>query len=120
MLLLTALSGVDKNILEVARIDGAGIVRTSLYITLPNISPMLFFTFVISLVNSFKIYRESYLMWGNYPDTSVYMLQNYLNNHFLKFNYQNIATAAIIFSIIIYLIVTIVFVAEKRMSDEIW
>lgn len=120
MLTLTALTGIDNNILEAARMDGAGMFRTSWYVTLPNISPILFFTFVISLVNSMKIYRESYLMWGNYPDKSVYMLQNYLNNHFTKLNYQNISTAAIIFSIVIYLIVMIVFLIEKKMSEEIW
>lgn len=120
MLILTALTGMDKNIIEAARIDGAGMLRTSWYVTLPNISPMLFFTFILSMVNSLKIYRESYLMWGTHPDKSVYMLQNYLNNHFAKMNYQNIATAAILFFFVIYVIVAVVFLLEKKASEQIW
>lgn len=120
MLILTALTGMDKNILEAARIDGAGVLRTTWYVTLPNISPMLFFTLILSMVNSLKIYRESYLLWGTHPDKSVYMLQNYLNNHFLKLNYQNISTAAIIFFFIIYVIVAVVFMLEKKVSEQIW
>lgn len=120
MLVLTALIDINNSILEASRIDGAGIFRTTWYVTLPNITPILLFTFVISLINSMKIYRESYIMWGNYPDTSVYMIQNYLNNHFAKLNYQNISSAAIMFFIYIYFIVTIVFILEKKKSEDIW
>ncbi len=120
MLILTALTGVDKNILEAVQMDGAGMLRSAWYVTLPNISPILFFTFVLSMVNSLKIYRESYLLWGTHPDQSVYMLQNYLNNHFAKLNYQNISTAAILFFFIIYGIVAAVFMLEKKASEQIW
>lgn len=120
MLILTALTGMDKDMLESARMDGAGIIRITWSVTLPNISPMLFFTFILSMVNSLKIYRESYLLWGSYPDKSVYMLQNYLNNHFAKLNYQNISTSAILFFIAIYSIVAFVFMLEKRLSEQIW
>lgn len=120
MLILTALSGMSKDMLDAARIDGAGEIRQVWCVTLPNITPTLFFTFILSLVNSFKIFRESYLLYGNYPDDSVYMLQNYLNNHFAKMNYQNIATAAIIFAVIIYTVVALVFRAEKKWGESIW
>jgi multiple sugar transport system permease protein len=120
MLILTALTSMDKSMLEAARMDGAGLLRTTWYITLPNISPMLFFTFILSMVNSLKIYRESYLLWGTHPDKGVYMLQNYLNNHFAKLNYQNISTAAILFFFVIYAIVAVVFILEKKASEQIW
>ena len=120
MLILTALSGMSKDMLDASRIDGAGVVRQVWHVTLPNITPTLFFTFILSLVNSFKIFRESYLLYGSYPDDSVYMLQNYLNNHFAKMNYQNIATAAIIFAIIVYTVVALVFRTEKKWSESIW
>lgn len=120
MLIITALAGMNKEILDAAKIDGAGAVRTVWNVTLPNIAPTLFFTFILSIVNSFKIFRESYLLYGGYPDESVYMLQNYLNNHFAKLNYQNISTAAIIFFVIVYLIVAVLMRAEKKWSESIW
>lgn len=120
MLILTALIGMSKDMLDAAKIDGAGLVRTTWHVTLPNIAPTLFFTFILSVVNSLKIFRESFLLYTNYPDESVYMLQNYLNNHFQKLNYQNISTAAIFFAVIVYTVVAVVFVAEKKWSEQIW
>ena len=120
MILLTALAAMNKDMLDAARIDGAGPFRQTLHVTLPNLAPTLFFTLILSVVNSLKIYRESYLLYGNYPDQSVYMLQNYLNNHFVKLNYQNISTAAIIFAVIVYTVVAVLFAAEKKWSEKIW
>lgn len=119
MLLISALSNLDTSVYDAAKIDGAGAVRRTASIVLPMISPTLFFTFVLSVVNSLKIYRESYLLYGDYPDKSVYMLQNYLNNHFMKLNYQNIATAAIFFALIIYTVVALIFNAEKKRSEDL-
>lgn len=120
MLILTALTGMNKDMLDAARIDGAGFVRQTWHVILPNIAPTLFFTFILSVVNSLKVFRESYLLYGSYPDESVYMLQNYLNNHFAKLNYQNISTAAIIFAVVIYTVVAVMFRIEKKWSDSIW
>lgn len=120
MLILTALANMNKDILDAAKIDGAGTLRTAWSVTLPNIAPTLFFVFILSIVNSIKIFRESYLLYGAYPDENVYMLQNYLNNHFEKLNYQNIGTAAIFFALIVYTVVAIVFAVEKKWSDSIW
>lgn len=120
MLILTALTGMSKDMLDAAKIDGAGLLRTTWHVTLPNIAPTLFFTFILAVVNSLKIFRESFLLYTNYPDESVYMLQNYLNNHFQKLNYQNISTAAIFFAVIVYTVVAVVFVAEKKWSEQIW
>ena len=120
MLLLTALTGMKKDMIDAAKIDGAGTIRMTWYIVLPNITPTLFFTFILSVVNSLKIFRESFLLYSSYPDESVYMLQNYLNNHFQKLNYQNISTAAIFFAVIVYTIVAVVFRAENKWGKQIW
>ena len=120
MLMLTALSGMGRSMIEAARIDGANVFQQTVRVTLPNIAPTLFFTFILSVVNSLKVFRESYLLYGNYPDETVYMLQNFLNNHFAKLNYQYISTAAIFFAVIVYTVVAVVFVAEKKWSESIW
>ena len=120
MLMLTALSGMNRSMIEAARIDGANVFQQTVRVTLPNIAPTLFFTFILSVVNSLKVFRESYLLYGNYPDETVYMLQNFLNNHFAKLNYQYISTAAIFFAVIVYTVVAVVFVAEKKWSESIW
>ena len=120
MLLLTAITTLDRDMLDAACIDGAGNWKQTFHIILPNITPSLFFTLILSLVNSMKIYRESYLMWGRYPDESVYMLQNYIDNHFAKMNYPNISTAAIFFAVIVYMIVGVLYLLEHRWEKSIW
>jgi len=120
MLILTALCTVPKELIEAADIDGAGKFKKIRKILLPMISPTLFFTFILSIVNSLKIFRESYLLYGAYPDENVYMLQNYLNNHFAKLNYQNISTASIFFALAVYTVVAGLFVVERRISERVW
>ena len=41
-------------------------------------------TTILSLVNSFKVFREAYLVAGNYPQESIYLLQHLFNNWFLS------------------------------------
>ncbi len=120
MLFMAAISRLPCELFESAELDGAGRLRQSVSIVLPLISPTLFFVGILSTVNSFKIFKESYLLYGQYPDQGVYMLQNYLNNHFIKLNYQNISTAAIIFFTVTYIFVAVAFYLEKRAAERIW
>lgn len=120
MLVLTALCTVPKEVTEAADIDGAGMLRKINNILMPMISPTLFFIFILSIVNSLKIFKESYLLYGAYPDESVYMMQNYLNNHFMKLNYQNISTASIFFALAVYTVVAVLFVLERRINGKVW
>ena len=120
MLIFTALTGVDGDMLDASRIDGAGAWRQLILITLPNIMPTLFFVLILSFVNSVKIFRESYLLYGNHPDERVYMLQNYLGNQFDKLNYQNIASAAIFFALLVYAVVAVLYSCERRWSASVW
>jgi multiple sugar transport system permease protein len=120
MLILTALCNVPKDSLEAAAIDGAGMFKKTYSILLPMISPAIFFTFTLSIVNSLKIFNESYLLYGTYPDESIYMMQNYLNNHFDKLNYQNISTASIFFALFVYTVIAVLFKLEHKINERIW
>lgn len=119
-LILTALLTIPQEQYEAASLDGAGAWQKTWAVTLPNLLPTLFFSLILTIVNSLKIFRESYLLYGYYPDESVYMLQNYLYNHFGKLNYQNIGTAAVLFAVAVYSIVAVLFAWEKKWSDSIW
>ncbi len=119
MLIITALLAINPNIIDTAKIDGAGSIRLTFSVVLPCITPTLFFVLILSIVNSLKIYRESFLLYGSHPDTSVYMLQNYLNNHFERLNYQNISTAAIVFAVCVYLVVAFIYRKQQKRSDEL-
>lgn len=63
----------------------------------PSESSIVFFTItVISLINSFKVYREAYLVAGDYPDQSIYMMQHLFNNWFRDLSLDKLAVGAVI------------------------
>lgn len=97
VLLLTArFSAVESEILEAAKMDGAGKIKIYTGIILPSALPVIIFDILLSIVNSFRIFRESYLYYGgNYPPEHSYTLQYYMNNNFLNLNYQALSASGI-------------------------
>jgi len=65
----------------------------------------IFFVFIISIINSFKVFREAYLLCGNYPPLNMYMLQHFMNNNFNNLNYQRLSTASLLMELFIVAIV---------------
>ena len=75
------------------------------YITWPILLPTFLFTIVLAVMNAFKCYREAFLLGGNYPNDSIYLLQHFMNNNFQNMNYQKISAAAV--SIVVGLLIVI-------------
>ena len=50
---------------------------------------------VLSVLNSFKAFREAFLVGGNYPDESMYLLQHLFNNWFLSLDLPRLAAAVL-------------------------
>ncbi len=119
ILFLAALNNIPKDILEVARVEGAGSVRQFFYIKLRYLSSTIVFVTVISLINSFKIFREVYLLSGDYPYESMYMLQHYMNNTFNRLDYQKLSAAAIIMAAVMVVLIAILFVADDKYGKDV-
>ena len=51
---------------------------------------------VLSVVNSFRVYREAYLLAGSYPDQKIYMIPHLFGHWFLTLDVQKMCTAAVI------------------------
>lgn len=118
ILITAALSMLPQDVYEAATLDGASGIKMHLKITLPLISPSLFFVTVLSFVNSLKIFKESYLFYNsNYPPDSAYMIQNYMNNNFFKLNYQNLSTAVTMFTVIVSIIIFVIYKLVNRVSE---
>lgn len=86
---------IPREYYEYADLFGAGKVQAFRYITWPVLVPTVVFTVVLSVMNAFKCYREAFLLGGNYPDDSIYLLQHFMNNNFQNLNYQKISAAAV-------------------------
>nr|WP_206701228.1 sugar ABC transporter permease [Cytobacillus firmus] len=65
LLYLASLQGVSNSLYEAADLDGAGVMQKFFYITLPMISPIIFFDVLTSTIGSFQIFQEAYVMTEN-------------------------------------------------------
>ena len=66
-----------------------------------NLKPSLYTITVLSFLNSFKVFREAYLVAGDYPHESIYMMQHLFNNWFRSFSFDKMAAAAVTESILL-------------------
>lgn len=73
----------------------------------------------MSLINSFKVFREVYLLSGDYPYEALYMLQHFMNNTFESLDYQKMSAAAIIMSLVIIVLFFIMYKAEDIYGKDI-
>ena len=106
MILWTAgLSAIPEGIYEAAQVDGAGKWQSFLYITLPNLKGTAYTITVLSLLNSFKVFREAWLVAGDYPHESMYLLQHLYNNWFRELDFDKIAAASVMTSGVVFLLI---------------
>ena len=94
VLFLAALNSIPHEILESAEMDGAG--------------PF-----------SFKIFREVYLLTGDYPFDNLYMLQHFMNNSFTHLDYSKLSAGAIVMCIVMIIIVGGLFFAESKFDSDV-
>lgn len=95
VLWLAGILGIPNELLEAARVDGASERQCFFRIVLPNLKGSLYTIVILSFLNSFKIYREAYLVAGAYPEQSMYLLQHLFNNWFVNLDFDKMAAAAV-------------------------
>lgn len=118
ILLTAALTTIENEIYEAARLDGAGALRLHVQISVPLITPALFFVLLLGIMNTFKIFKESFLFYGGkYPPDHSYTLQYYMNNNFLKFDYQALASASVLTSVLVLVIVFVGLSVQRRVQS---
>lgn len=105
ILWLAGLNAISKEIYESAKVDGAGDFKCFTSITLPCLKPTLYTVAVLSLLNSFKVFREAYLVAGDYPHKSMYLLQHLFNNWFRELSFGKMAAASVVMAIIIFILI---------------
>ena len=104
IIFLSSLSGISQNLFEAAKIDGANSFQTFKNVTIPMLSPTIFFVVIITAINSFQVFDLIYLMTegGPFDSTNVLVYTIYKN----AFEYFNAGKA----SAIAYVLFTIVLV----------
>ena len=119
ILFMAALSNIPRELLEVADVEGAGPLYKLFSVKLRYLSPTMLFVTILSLISSFKVFREAYLLTGDYPYEDLYMLQHFMNNIFRSLDYQRLASAAVVMAIAMVIIIAVLFIAENRFGKDV-
>ena len=80
ILWLAGICAIPKEFIEASKVDGATKWKTFYYVKLPCLTGSFYIILILSFLNSFKIYREAFLIAGAYPHSSIYLLQHIVNN----------------------------------------
>ena len=119
ILFMAGLANIPKELLEVADVEGASEAYKFFAIKLRYLSPTVLFVTILSLINSFKVFREVYLLTGDYPYEKLYMLQHFMNNTFRSLDYQKLSAAAVVMAIVMVVLIALLFIAEDWFGKDV-
>ena len=119
ILFMAGIANIPKDLLEVADVCGASKMYKFFAIKLRYLSPTVLFVTILSMINSFKIFREVYLLAGNYPYEDLYTLQHFMNNTFASFDYQKLSAAAVIMAVVMVILIALLFAIENWFGKDV-
>ncbi len=117
VILLAGMQGISKNYYEAAELDGASPICTFFKITLPLLSPTIFFVSITGLIGAFQVFDSLYMMIG--PENPAFNAVKTMNvlfyqNAFL-YGYKGYAAAISIFMFAIIMVITVIqLIAQKK------
>ena len=102
VILLAGLTTIPGELYESANMDGAGKWTRLTKVTLPMLRPELLVVTILSSLNAFKNFREAFVLGGDHPHESIYMLQHFMNNNFENMNFPRLSVAAVVFFALLF------------------
>ena len=119
ILFMAGLANIPKELLEVADVEGASEWYKFFAIKLRYLSPTVLFVMILSLISSFKVLREVYLLTGDYPYEKLYMLQHFMNNTFRSLDYQKLSAAAVVMALVMVVLIALLFAIEDWFGKDV-
>lgn len=114
VIFLAALKNVPDSLYEAAKIDGAGKLQAFLRVTLPMITPVLFFNFIMQLVQAFQEFNGPYIITGGGPMNSTYLFPLYIYDNAFRYFRMGYGSALSWFLFMVIMVFTLVaFKSEK-------
>lgn len=115
LILFGGLRGIDRTLYEAARIDGASNFKVLTKITLPLLTPTLFFVLITTIVNSFQLFPQIMVMTGGGPEgTTQVMVERIYTYGFRYFQMGYASALAILLMLIIVTITLIQMILQKK------
>ncbi|GAB4223238.1 MAG: sugar ABC transporter permease [Spirochaetales bacterium] len=119
VLFLGGLQTINRSLYEAAEIDGAGVFRKFLSVTLPGLSPILFYSITIAIIRAFQVFDQVFIMTGGQLGggpagaTSVLVFDIYKNG-FAQFRFGYAAAESVVLLVIVFVITFIQYRGQKR------
>ncbi len=114
VIFISGLLGVSQSVQEAAKIDGANAVQTFFRVTLPCMSPSIFFAVVMTVISSFQVFDQTFVSTMGGPNNETNTLVLYLYNN--AFKYQRLGYASAIAWVLFFcvLIVTAFLMKQQK------
>lgn len=119
LIFLISLKNRNKSIEEAAYLDGSGALRTLFKIIIPLHSEALVLSIVISIYNSLKIFKQTYAIFGEYPNYDMFMIQNFLYLKLKKLSLEDLIVSADIFLIFIFVVLMLILAFGKYQKRKL-
>lgn len=116
ILWLAGMDSISEMLYQASAVDGANKFQQFRYITMPSLMPTAVLISILSLINTFKVFREAYLVAGNYPHESIYLLQHLFNNWFRELDLGRVTAASVL--LLLVLLVIILFLQKLWKDDD--
>ena len=115
VIFLAGLQGIPQELYEAAMVDGATLPQRILKITIPLMTPTIFFTLIMNLVGAFQAFNNAFIMTGGGPHnaTLLYMLHLY-NNAFSYFRMGYASSLAVLLFVVVFGITLFVYRTSDR------
>ena len=114
LIFLAALKQVPKSIYESAGIDGAGYFTQIFKITIPMLTPVIFFNLILQIINAFKAFTESYIITQGGPmDSTLFYVLNLYRKSFTYFDMGYSSAMAWVLVLIIGLFTVVIFKSQS-------
>jgi multiple sugar transport system permease protein len=121
VILLAGMQSIDKEYYDAAKVDGAGGLRTWWHVTVPLLTPQIFFVFLIGLIGAFKVFEEIMILFqGPGPLKSGLTMVYYIfNQGFERFRFGQAAAASVVLFAIIFAVSLLqLTVTQRRVHYE--
>ncbi|EPX75478.1 carbohydrate ABC transporter permease [Salipiger mucosus] len=115
VIFLAALQSIDKSLYEAAAIDGASKLHSFIFITIPLITPVIFFNLIMQMVQAFQEFNGPYIITQGGPLKSTYLLPLYIYDEaFKRFDMGYASAIAWVLFIIIMALTLVAFWSSKK------
>ncbi len=111
LILLSGIIGINKSYYEAAEIDGAGAMTRFFKITLPLLTPAIFYVLVVSLINSFQLFPQIMIMTDGGPNGATQVMVERIYKYGFRYFEMGYASA---FSWILFVIIMLCTVLQLR------